>query len=120
MYKNSCIGGSGPSAWPAPSHSLGALRDGRQPGDQGKTTPSSHSAAATASVQALASPTLSSCHQRLLLWASAIRGLPVPRASPGWLAGLRGLGETRNRSAEWLNPPGGGPGCAVHLPPQQS
>uniref|UniRef100_G1PEX0 Mitogen-activated protein kinase kinase kinase kinase n=1 Tax=Myotis lucifugus TaxID=59463 RepID=G1PEX0_MYOLU len=42
VHENSCTGGGSPSAQHAPSNSLGALRGGRQPSDQGKATPPSH------------------------------------------------------------------------------
>lgn len=63
---------AGPSAWPAPSHRPGALRDGRRPSDQGKAMPHHTSAAATAGSASLSRPWLPEAWEVLGGWAATI------------------------------------------------
>lgn len=103
--------GGGPSAQPAPSHSPGALRGGRWPGDQGKMTPHHTSAAATAGSASLSWPWLPEPLAVLGDWAAAIQDLPVPWAGPGHLGGLRRLGILGTGWGCWASP---SCGCGCH------
>lgn len=80
-------------AWPAPSHSPGGLWSRKRPGNQGKVTPHHTSAATTAGRANLGQPLVAE--------------------------GLRRLEDSRDRSLEWLDLPGGGSSYAACLPPKQ-
>nr|KAF6331892.1 hypothetical protein mPipKuh1_008195 [Pipistrellus kuhlii] len=103
-----CGGWEGcPLARPAPSHSMGALRGGRRPGNQGKVKPHHVSAAATAGSASLCQPWLPEPPASAGQQPSEVclrLGL-VLRFACSW--GPQGLGDSRGRQVEpslrWVN-----------------